>query len=99
MSSSPTLREVVSHLLYGVDRTTDGVELCKVALLDRSTGARQPSPFSTAISVAARLSVCLTTRCSGEECRNEAYKPLTGDDKETQKAYAKFNKQQRTAKE
>jgi hypothetical protein len=29
---------------------------------------------------------------------DEAYKPLTGDDKEAAKAYAKFNKQQREGK-
>jgi hypothetical protein len=29
---------------------------------------------------------------------DEAYKPLTGDDKETAKAYTKYNKQQRDGK-
>ena len=37
-------------------------------------------------------------RCLRKGIPDEAYKPLTGDDKETAKIYAKHNKQQRDGK-
>jgi hypothetical protein len=93
------LREVVSHCIYGVDRNPMAIELCKVALWIEALEPGKPLTF---LDSHIRCGDSLIGVFDYEMLRNgvpdEAYKPLTGDDKETAKAYSKFNKQQREGK-
>lgn len=47
------IRDVVTHCLYGVDKSPLAVELCRVALWLEAHAECQPSPFSNTASVAA----------------------------------------------
>jgi hypothetical protein len=93
------LREVVSHCIYGVDRNPMAVELCKVALWIEALEPGKPLTF---LDSHVRCGDSLIGVFDYEMLRrglpDQAYKPLTGDNKETAKAYAKFNKQQRDGK-
>jgi hypothetical protein len=93
------LREVVSHCIYGVDRNPMAVELCKVALWIEALEPGKPLTF---LDSHIRCGDSLIGVFDYEMLRggvpDEAYKPLTGDEKETAKAYAKQNRQQRAGK-
>jgi hypothetical protein len=94
------LRDVARQCLYGVDRNPMAVELTKVALWIETIEPGKPLGFLDAnircgdavIGVfdlgALRLGV-----------PDEAYKPLTGDDKEAAKIAGRVNRTQRDAKE
>ena len=93
------LREVVSHCIYGVDRNPMAVELCKVALWIEALEPGKPLTFlDSHIRCGDSLIGVFDYEMLRRGVPDEAYKPLTGDDKETAKAYAKFNKQQRDGK-
>ena len=93
------LREVVSHCIYGVDRNPMAVELCKVALWIEALEPGKPLTFlDSHIRCGDSLIGVFDYEMLRRGLPDEAYKPLTGDDKETAKAYAKFNKQQRDGK-
>jgi hypothetical protein len=93
------LREVVSHCIYGVDRNPMAVELCKVALWIEALEPGKPLTFlDSQIRCGDSLIGIFDYEMLRKGVPDEAYKPLTGDDKETAKAYAKFNKQQRDGK-
>ena len=93
------LREVVSHCIYGVDRNPMAVELCKVALWIEALEPGKPLTFlDSHIRCGDSLLGIFDYEMLRRGVPDEAYKPLTGDDKETAKAYSKFNKQQREGK-
>ena len=93
------LREVVSHCIYGVDRNPMAVELCKLALWIESLEPGKPLTFlDSHIRRGDSLIGVFDYEMLRKGIPNEAYKPLTGDDKENAKAYSKFNKQQREGK-
>ena len=93
------LREVVSHCIYGVDRNPMAVELCKVALWIEALEPGKPLTFlDSHIRCGDSLIGVFDYEMLRKGIPDEAYKQLTGDDKETAKAYAKFNKQQRDGK-
>lgn len=93
------LREVVSHCIYGVDRNPMAVELCKVALWIEALEPGKPLTFlDSHIRCGDSLIGVFDYETLRRGIPDEAYKPLTGDDKETTKAYAKHNKQQREGK-
>ena len=93
------LREVVSHCIYGVDRNPMAVELCKVALWIEALEPGKPLTFlDSHIRCGDSLIGVFDYEMLRRGVPDEAYKPLTGDSKETAKAYAKFNKQQRDGK-
>lgn len=93
------LREVVSHCIYGVDRNPMAVELCKVALWIEALEPGKPLTFlDSHIRCGDSLIGVFDYETLRRGIPDEAYKPLTGDDKETAKAYTKHNKQQREGK-
>jgi hypothetical protein len=93
------LREVVSHCIYGVDRNPMAVELCKVALWIEALEPGKPLTFlDSHIRCGDSLIGVFDYEMLRKGVPDEAFKPLTGDDKETAKAYSKFNKQQREGK-
>jgi hypothetical protein len=93
------LREVVSHCIYGVDRNPMAVELCKVALWIEALEPGKPLTFLDAQIRCGDSLIGVFDRSMLERgIPDEAYKPLTGDDKELAKTYARYNKQQRDGK-
>ncbi len=93
------LREVVTHCIYGVDRNPMAVELCKVALWIEALEPGKPLTFlDSHIRCGDSLIGVFDYEMLRTGIPDEAYKPLTGDNKETAKVYAKFNKQQREGK-
>lgn len=93
------LREVVSHCIYGVDRNPMAVELCKVALWIEALEPGKPMTFlDSHIRCGDSLLGVFDYVMLRNGIPDEAYKPLTGDDKESTKAYSRFNKQQRQGK-
>jgi hypothetical protein len=93
------LREVVSHCIYGVDRNPMAVELCKVALWIEALEPGKPLTFlDSRIRCGDSLIGVFDYETLRRGIPDEAYKPLTGDDKDTAGAYARHNKQQREGK-
>jgi hypothetical protein len=93
------LREVVSHCIYGVDRNPMAVELCKVALWIEALEPGKPLTFlDSHIRCGDSLIGVFDYEMLRKGIPDAAYKPLTGDDKDTSKAFSKFNKQQREGK-
>ena len=90
------LREVVSRCIYGVDRNPMAVELCKVALWIEALEPGKPLSFlDSHIRCGDSLIGVFDYEMLRKGIPDEAYKPLTGDDKEVAKAFAKHNKNMR----
>lgn len=93
------LREIVAHCIYGVDRNPMAVELCKVALWIEALEPGKPLTFLGAqIRCGDSLIGVFDIDMLRKGIPDEAYKPLTGDDKEIARAYSRYNKQQRDGK-
>jgi type I restriction-modification system DNA methylase subunit len=93
------LREVVSRSIYGVDRNPMAVELCKVALWIEATETDRPLAFlDSHIRCGDSLVGVFSYDMLKAGIPDEAYKPLTGDDKDVAKSYGRFNKQGRSGK-
>lgn len=90
------LREVASRCLYGVDRNPMAVELSKVALWIEALEPGRPLAFFDAqIRCGDSLIGVFDRAMLREGIPDEAYKPLTGDDKELSNRYRRLNKEQR----
>ena len=90
------LREVACRCLYGVDRNPMAVELTKVALWIEALEPGRPLAFFDAqIRCGDSLIGVFDRKMLREGLPDEAYKPLTGDDKELSRRYARLNKDQR----
>ncbi len=90
------LREVTCRCLYGVDRNPMAVELTKVALWIEALEPGRPLAFFDAqIRCGDSLIGVFDRAMLREGLPDEAYKPLTGDDKELSRRYARLNKKQR----
>lgn len=90
------LREVACCCLYGVDRNPMAVELTKVALWIEALEPGRPLAFFDAqIRCGDSLIGVFGRGMLREGLPDEAYKPLTGDDKELSRRYARLNKEQR----
>lgn len=90
------LREAASHCLYGVDRNPMAVELSKVALWIEALEPGRPLAFFDAqIRCGDSLIGVFDRAMLREGIPDEAYKPLTGDDKELSNRYRRLNKEQR----
>ncbi|MBC6448081.1 Eco57I restriction-modification methylase domain-containing protein [Actinokineospora xionganensis] len=93
---SPTIvrhamREVVSRCIYGVDINETAAELAKVSLWLESVEPGKPLPFLDA-NIRVGNSLLGTTPALIEKgIPKEAFKPLTGDDKDAAKAIVKLN--------
>ena len=76
------LREVVAHCIYGVDLNPLAVELCKTALWLETVEPGKPLGFLDAhIRCGNALVGVLDPAVLREGIPDEAYKPLTGDDR------------------
>lgn len=90
------LREVVRRCIYGVDRNPQAVELCKVALWIETVEPGKPLTFLDAHIVCGDSLVGLMSAEALEAgIPDEAYKPLTGDDKAICKALKQENTKNR----
>jgi hypothetical protein len=93
------LREVVAHCIHGVDRNPLAVELCKVALWIEALEPGKPLTFLDArIRCGDSLIGVFDYAMLKDGIPDEAYKPLTGDDKDAARAWAKLNRGQRDGK-
>lgn len=87
------LRDVVRNCIYGVDRNPMAVELTKVALWIETVEPGKPLGFLDAnIRCGDSLLGVFDLDVLRQGIPDEAYKPLTGDDKETTKYYSARNK-------
>lgn len=90
------LREVACRCLYGVDRNPMAVELTKVALWIEALEPGRPLAFFDAqIRCGDSLIGVFDRAMLREGLPDEAYKPLTGDNKELSRRYARLNREQR----
>ena len=93
------LREVVSSCIYGVDRNPLAVELCKVALWIEALDPGKPLSFLDArIGCGDSLIGVFDYGMLRRGLPDEAFHPLTGDDKDIAKSLKKKNKQERDGK-
>jgi hypothetical protein len=87
------LRDVARSCLHGVDRNPMAVELTKVALWIETVDPGLPLGFFDAqIRCGDALLGVFDLKVLQEGIPDAAYKPLTGDDKEAAKYYARANK-------
>ena len=90
------LREVACRCLYGVDRNPMAVELTKVALWIEALEPGRPLAFFDAqIRCGDSLIGVFGRSMLRAGLPDEAYKPLTGDDRELSRRYARLNREQR----
>ena len=90
------LREVVSNCIFGADRNPMAVELCKVALWIEALEPGKPLSFLDArIRCGDSLIGVFDYGMLRAGLPDEAFDPLTGDNKAVAKAYKAINKQQR----
>ena len=90
------LREVACRCLYGVDRNPMAVELTKVALWIEALEPGRPLAFFDAqIRCGDSLIGVFDRAMLREGLPDEAYKALTGDDRELSRRYARLNREQR----
>jgi hypothetical protein len=86
------LREVVAHCIYRVDKNPMAVELCKVALWIEAVDPGKPLSFLDAhIQCGDSLVGVFDPKVLEQGIPDEAYKPLTGDDKPTCTSLKKEN--------
>jgi hypothetical protein len=86
------LRDVVAHCIYGVDKNPMAVELCKVALWIEAVDPGKPLSFLDAhIQCGDSLVGVFDPKVLEQGIPDEAYKPLTGDDKPTCTSLKKEN--------
>jgi hypothetical protein len=87
------MRDVVRNCIHGVDRNPMAVELAKVALWIETVEPGKPLGFLDAnLQCGDSLLGVFDLAALEEGIPDDAYKPLTGDDKETAKHFAKRNK-------
>ncbi|MBE0655025.1 MAG: restriction endonuclease, partial [Bacteroidales bacterium] len=95
-----SLKEVIKNCIYGVDKNPLAVELCKVALWLESHNPGEPLSFLDHRIKCGDAIVGLSNR---EELQNgidnEAFKKLSGDDKNIASAFLKKNREERTLRE
>ena len=90
------LREVARSCIYGVDRNPMAVELTKVALWIETVEPGKPLGFLDAnIRCGDSLFGIYDVEALRKGIPDAAYRPLTGDDKETAKNFEKWNKAER----
>ena len=88
------LRDVVAHCIYAVDKNPMAVELCKVALWIEAIDPGKPLSFLDAhIQCGDSLVGVFDPKVLEEGIPDEAYKPLTGDNKTVCTSLKKENAQ------
>lgn len=89
------MRDVVRHCLYGVDLNDMAVELCKVALWMESMEPGKPLSFLDAHIQCGNSLIGVTPGLDIGEIPDDAFQPVTGDDRATATALRKRNKKER----
>ena len=90
------LREVVSNCVFGVDRNPMAVELCKVALWIEAVEPGKPLSFlDSRIRCGDSLIGVFDYQMLRDGVPDDAFEPLTGDDKTAAKAWQGINRKQR----
>jgi hypothetical protein len=90
------VREVISHCIYGVDLNPLAVDLCKLALWLEGHWTGKPLSFlDHRIKCGNSLIGVLDPKVLEEGIPDDAFKPVTGDDKEVAKAFKKRNRDER----
>ena len=93
------LREVVGNCIYGSDRNPMAVELCKVALWIEALEPGKPLSFLDArIQCGDSLIGIFDYEMLKAGIPDDAYKAMSGDDKNVAKAYERLNKDERDGK-
>lgn len=86
------LRDVIGHCLYGVDVNPMAVELCKVNLWIEALVAGKPLSFLESRILCGNSLLGATPALLEGGIPDEAFTPLTGDDKDLVKALRKRNR-------
>lgn len=89
------LREVVRHCIHGVDINEMSVELCKVALWLETLDPGKPLTFLEANIQCGNSLLGATPALLAEGIPDEAFTPITGDDKSYCSEWKAQNKKQR----
>ena len=90
------MRDVVRNCIHGVDRNPMAIELAKVALWIESVEPGKPLGFLDAnIQCGDSLLGVFDLKALDEGIPDDAYKPLTGDDKDTAKYFSQRNKDEK----
>ena len=90
------IRDVIQHCIYGVDLNPLAVDLCKVALWIEGFNRGKPLSFlDHRIKCGNSLVGVLDLDCLKEGIPDNAFKPVTGDNKDVAKEVKKDNKTQR----
>jgi len=88
------LREIAQHCIYGVDKNPLAVELCKTALWIETVEPGKPLSFlDVHIRCGDSLVGILDPKIMADGIPDEAYKPLTGDEKTVAAALRRRNQQ------
>ncbi len=90
------LRDVVRHCIHGVDINPMAVELCKVALWMETLDPGKPLSFLDRNIQCGNSLIGATPALLDRGIPNEAFKPITGDDKAYCREFKKKNRQQRS---
>jgi len=94
------VRDIISHCIYGVDLNPLAVDLCKLALWLEGHWTGKPLSFlDHRIRCGNSLVGVFDLSTLKEGIPDEAYKPVTGDDKTVVAALKKRNKKQRTSQQ
>ena len=92
------MRDVVRNCIHGVDRNPMAIELAKVALWIESVEPGKPLGFLDAnIQCGDSLLGVFDLKALVEGIPDDAYKALTGDDKDTANGLKKLNRSERDA--
>lgn len=90
------VRDVISHCIYGVDLNPLAVDLCKLAMWLEGHWTGKPLSFlDHRIKCGNSLIGVLDPKVLEEGVPDEAFTPVTGDDKEVAKALKKRNRDER----
>lgn len=90
------LRDVVSHCLHGIDLNPMAVELCKVSLWVEAMVPGRPLGFLDHRIIRGNALLGATPELLANGVPDDAFKPLTGDDKQVVSSLKKRNKESRT---
>jgi len=90
-----TLREVISHCIYGVDINSMSVELCKVGLWLEAMEAGKPLSFLDHHIRCGNSLLGATPKLIAEGIPDDAFNAIEGDDKKACAALKKLNARER----
>ena len=90
------LRQVISRCIYGIDVNPMAVELCKVNLWLEAVDPGRPLNFLDGHLVCGNALLGTTPALLADGVPDDAFKGLTGDDKETVTTLRKLNRLERS---